>query len=125
MVVRVAVISVAKAVLRRCEDGSRKIWNFQFSPPSKVSGYEVGVKLQPLHPSIHDENIVNAVPILYNMPELVGAYCCNSQFRMLTAPHDLTIQRISEHHAAIRPAQLRPSGGKCVKPNTFRKCKTG
>src|SRR5262249_2122894 len=123
VMVRVAVIAVAKAILRRREDRGGKIPPFQLAPPGKISRPEVGVLLYAIYPPLHDENLLDAVFVLDDVTEFMGAHCNYAHFGMLAPAHDLAKQRISKHDAAIVPAQGRIFGGESIQLHAFRKRK--
>src|SRR5262249_45664182 len=78
---------------------------------------------KPLHPRLHDENLVDAVFVLGDVTEFMGAHCNYANFGMLASAHDLPKQRISKHDAAIVPAQGRIFGGESIQLHAFRKRK--
>jgi len=82
------------------------------------------MQLQPLYLVVYDESLVEPVLVLGNVPEFVSTYRNDSDFGMLTAGHDLTIERVSKHDTAVGPAQGRIFGREGIELYPLRKCKT-
>jgi hypothetical protein len=98
------IIFITAAVLRRREDRGRKIRHVQFAPPGKISSQEISMQFQAfhetlflaLHELVHDQDSIDTVFVLRDVPEFVGAYRDDADFGVLpTMRGCLTEKRIA------------------------------